>query len=169
MKNSCETKKMPQSICIFPTRTKPQTPLLKKEDLVAPSSLPTKESMHKSTILDKSDTKEMAEFPPIEIGTRGTVASLIMQEIDYFSRIESNSQDRLQRNKSQITDVSSSNSSNSRSTVVSAVESTKKKRVSSKLLPSMCSLVDVSDNGRPNGTSAFSYRNLRSDTKSFQL
>jgi hypothetical protein len=117
--------------------------------------------MHKST-------KEMAEFPPIEIGTRGTVASLIMQEIDYFSRIESNSQDRSQKNRSQITDVGSSLSTNSRSTVVSTVESTKKKRVSSKLLPSMCSMVDVSDSSRPNGTSVFGYRNLRSDTKKFQ-
>jgi hypothetical protein len=165
MKNSCnttslETKKNPQNICNFPSRTRPQVTLLQTEDL-APSSAPTKESMHKST-------KEMAEFPPIEIGTRGTVAPLIMQEIDYFSRIESNSQDRSQKNRSQITDVGSSLSTNSRSTVVSTVESTKKKRVSSKLLPSMCSMVDVSDSSRPNGTSVFGYRNLRSDTKKFQ-
>ncbi|KEH28417.1 hypothetical protein MTR_5g092085 [Medicago truncatula] len=120
---------MPQSICIFPTRTKPEVAVLRTEDL-ATSSAPTKESMHNRSItLDASDTKEMAEFPPVDIGTRGTVASLIMQEIEYFSRIESNSQDRSQRNKShQITDVGSSLSTNSRSTIVSTVESTKKKR-----------------------------------------
>ncbi|WVY90066.1 hypothetical protein V8G54_035580 [Vigna mungo] len=103
----------------------------------------------------------MAGFPPVEIGTRGTVASLIMQEIEYFSRIDSNSQ----RNKSQIIEVGSSvsSSTSSRTTIASTVEeSTKKKRVSSsRLLPSMCSVVDVSDNGRPNGTSAFGYRNLK--------
>lgn len=163
-------KKMPQSICIFPTRTKPEVAVLRTEDL-ATSSAPTKESMHNRSItLDASDTKEMAEFPPVDIGTRGTVASLIMQEIEYFSRIESNSQDRSQRNKShQITDVGSSLSTNSRSTIVSTVESTKKKRVSSKLLPSMCSMVDVSENCRPNRTSVFGYKNLRSDKKKFQF
>ncbi|KAI5433062.1 hypothetical protein KIW84_020377 [Lathyrus oleraceus] len=162
-------KKTPQSICISPTRTKPEAALLVTEGF-ALSSAPTKESMNKfTTLLDTA--KESAEFPPVEIGTRGTVASLIMQEIDYFSRVESNSQDRSQsqRNKSQFTNVGSSHSTNSRSTIVSKVESTKKKRVSSKLLPSMWSMVDVSDGGRPNGTSAFGYRNLRSDTKKFQL
>lgn len=156
-------KKMPQSICISPTSTKPEAALLVTEGLPL-SSAPTKESM-----VANDATKENAEFPPVEIGTRGTVASLIMQEIDYFSRIESNSQDRSQRNKSQFTNVGSSHSTNSRSTIVSTVESTKKKRVSSKLLPSMCSMVDVSDGGRLNGTSVFGYRNLRSDTKKFQL
>lgn len=167
---------MPQNLCNFPTRTrtKPQanakaTTLLKSEDS-ASSTAPMKEGMHKSTTLDTSDTKEKAAyaFPPVEIGTRGTVASLIMQEIEYFSRIESNSQ----RNKSQIRNVGSSVSTNSRSTIVSTVESTKKKRgSSSKLLPNMCSMVDVSENNRPNRTSVFSYRNLRSesDTKNFQV
>ena len=65
--------------------------------------------------------KEMADFAPVEIGTRGTVASLIMQEIEYFSRIESNSQDRSQRKKSQITDGGSSVSTNSRATIASTV------------------------------------------------
>ncbi|CAI8586835.1 unnamed protein product [Vicia faba] len=110
---------MPQSICISPTRTKPEAALLVTEGLPL-SSAPTTESMIKSTtLLDTIDTaKESAEFPPVEIGTRGTVASLIMQEIDYFSRIESNSQDRSQRNnKSQFTNIGSSHSTNSRSTI----------------------------------------------------
>ncbi|KAK7276805.1 hypothetical protein RIF29_17951 [Crotalaria pallida] len=160
-------KKMPQSLCNFPTRTKPQT-TLKSEDSPM-SSTPTIENMHKSTSLTTSDTKQMAEFPPVEIGTRGTVASLIMQEIQYFRRIELSSQGKSQRNKSQMTDMDSSVSTISRGAIVLTPESTKKKRVSSKLLPSMCSMVDVSDNGRPNGTSAFSYRNLKSDTKRFGL
>lgn len=160
---------MPQNLCNFPTRTKPT--LLKSEDSAsasASSTAPIKEGMHKSTTLDTSETKEKAVIPPVEIGTRGTVASLIMQEIEYFSRIESNSQ----RNKSQITNVGSSVSTNSRSTIVTTVESTKKKRgSSSKLLPNMCSMVDVSENNRSNRTSVFSYKNLKSesDTKNFQV
>ena len=169
VKHSCETtspitREMPQSLYSFPSRTNPQTTLKSKDFAFSPT--PTNKSMHKSTTLDSNDTKDKAEFPPVEIGTRGTVASLIMQEIEYFSRIGSNSQ----RNKSQITEVSSSISTSSTTTIVSKVEeSTKKKRGSSKLLPSMCSMVDVSDSGRPNGTSAFSYRNLKSDTKKFQV
>ncbi|KAL3035820.1 hypothetical protein AAZX31_02G272300 [Glycine max] len=170
VKNSCETtsfvtKEMPQSPCSFPSRTNPQATLKSKDFAFSPT--PTNKSMLKSTTLDSNDTKDKAEFPPVEIGTRGTVASLIMQEIQYFSRIDSNSQ----RNKSPTTEVSSSISTSSRTTIVSTVveESTKKKRGSSKLLPSMCSMVDVSDNGRPNGSSAFSYRNLKSDMKKFQI
>ncbi|KAK7320397.1 hypothetical protein VNO77_29828 [Canavalia gladiata] len=154
---------MPQSLCNIPTRANTQTTFQKSKDFTF-SATPTKESMHKSTTLNTNATKDMAGFPPVEIGTRGTVASLIMQEIEYFSRIGSYSQDRSQK-------VGSSNiSTSSRTTIVSTIEeSTKKKRgSSSKLLPSMCSMVDVSDNGRPNGTSAFSYRNLKSDTKKFQ-
>lgn len=155
---------MPQSLCNFPTRTKPQTTLHKSEDFPV-SSTATKENVHKSTSLATSDTKEMAGLPPVEIGTRGTVASLIMQEIQYFSRIELNSQDRSQKKAYTGTSVSTT----SRATIVSTVESTKKKRGSSKLLPSLCSMVDVSENGRPNENSAFSYRNLKYDTKNFQL
>lgn len=83
----------------------------------------------------------MAELPPVEIGTRGTGGSLVKQEKEYFSRIKSY--------KPQVTNVSNAKSTN-------------KERISSssRLLPSMCSMVDVSssDKGRPNGTSAFSFR-----------
>ena len=121
--------------------------------------------MHKSSILAANVTEEIAEYTPVEIGTRGTVGSLVMQEIEYFSRIELNSHDRSQKIKPEITDTGSSCSTDSRATNLSTAASTKKKRVSSKLLPSMCSMVDVSDKGRPNGTSAFSYKNLKSNTK----
>ncbi|MED6156293.1 hypothetical protein PIB30_013325 [Stylosanthes scabra] len=158
---------MPQSLCSLPTRTKPQTTLLRSEDIVVFSSVPDKQIMHNSTTIATNDSKGTAEFAPVQIGTRGTVASLIMQEIDYFSRIKSN------RSKSQITEVGSSVSTNSRATtIVSTAESMKKKRTSSSklLLPSICSMVDVSNSNRPNGTtSSFSYRNLKSETQHFQV
>ncbi|ESW14243.1 hypothetical protein PHAVU_008G265000 [Phaseolus vulgaris] len=117
--------------------------------------------MHKFTTLN---SKKLAGFSPAEIGTQGTVASLIMQEIEYFSRIDSNSQ----RSKSQITEVGSSNSSTS-SKNDNCIYGRRKYKEKCRLLPSVCSMVDVSDNGRPNGTSAFSYRNLKSDTKKLQV
>ncbi|CAJ1964507.1 unnamed protein product [Sphenostylis stenocarpa] len=88
----------------------------------------------------------MAEFPPVEIGTRGTVGSLLRQEIEYFSRLELNSQGWSQKNKSQTINMASSVSTDSRPSTVSRVETTKKKRGSNKLLPRMCSVVDVFDN-----------------------
>ncbi|KAL9319764.1 hypothetical protein ACSQ67_011603 [Phaseolus vulgaris] len=110
----------------------------------------------------------MAEFPPVEIGTRGTVGSLLMQEIEYFSQLELNSQGWSQKNKSKTINMGSSVSTDSRHSTVSRVETRKKKRGSSKLLPSMCSTVNVIDNSKPNVTSAFSYKNLKSDIQ-FQL
>ncbi|XP_047180953.1 uncharacterized protein LOC124847488 [Vigna umbellata] len=110
----------------------------------------------------------MAEFPPVEIGTRGTVGSLLMQEIEYFSRLELNSNGWSQNNKSQTINMGSSVSTDSRPSTVSRVETRKKKRGSSKLLPSMCSMVDIIDSSKPNVISAFSYKNLKSDIQ-FQL
>ncbi|KAH1042358.1 hypothetical protein GYH30_024584 [Glycine max] len=104
--------------------------------------------MHKPTILATRNTKEMAEFPPVEIGTRGTVGSLLMQEIEYFSRLEFNFKDWSQENKSQNINMGSSQAA--------------------KLLPKMCSMVNVSDNSKQNRTSPFGYKNLKSDIK-FQL
>lgn len=158
---------MPQSLCNFPTKTITQTTLQQEASTLF--SPPSKQIMHKSSILAASVMEEIAEYTPVEIGTRGTVGSLVMQEIEYFSRIELNSHDRSQKNKPQITDTGSSCSTDSRATNLSTAASTKKKRVSSKLLPSMCSMVDVSDKGRPNGTSAFSYKSLKSDTKNMQV
>lgn len=106
----------------------------------------------------------MTEFHPVKIGTRGTVGTLLLKEIEYFSRLELNSQDRSNKNKSQTIEVGSSVTIDSRPTTVSRVESIKRKRGISKLLPSMCSIVDISDNR----SSAFSYKNLKSDMK-FQL
>ncbi|KAL6314144.1 hypothetical protein AAG906_011885 [Vitis piasezkii] len=39
----------------------------------------------------------MAAQNPVEIGTRGTVGSLIMQEIEYFSRLEIGRKDCSQK------------------------------------------------------------------------
>ena len=104
VKHSCETtspitREMPQSLYSFPSRTNPQTTLKSKDFAFSPT--PTNKSMHKSTTFDSNDK---AEFSPVEIGTRDTVASLIMQDVEYFNKIGSNSY----RNMSQIPKVSSS-------------------------------------------------------------
>ncbi|KAK8622885.1 hypothetical protein V6N13_117784 [Hibiscus sabdariffa] len=91
--------------------------------------------------------------PPVEIGTRGTVGSLIMREIEYFSQLELGCKDDSKMPHSNVGPVSATQK--------------KKKRGSSKLIPSMCSMVEISDS-RPVGVSGFGYRNLKSDVKKLQ-
>ncbi|CBI23957.3 unnamed protein product, partial [Vitis vinifera] len=52
----------------------------------------------------------MAAQKPVEIGTRGTVGSLIMQEIEYFSRLEIGRKDCSQKPQCKIADAISSDS-----------------------------------------------------------
>lgn len=110
---------------------------------------------------------ETTADPPVEIGTRGTVGSLVMQEIEYFSRLQLGSRDSSK--KPHVKVVVASSSSHSRPIVMPVVGAQKKKKRggSSKLLPRMCSMVEISEN-RPVGVSGFGYRNLKSDVKKLQ-
>lgn len=112
----------------------------------------------------------MAAQTPVDIGTRGTVGSLIMQEIRYFSQLESSYPGSSQKPKFHTTGMASTSSNQSKPTVGSAITTPKKKKKgSSRLLPSMCSVVEVSNNNRRIGISEFSYRNLKSDVKNLQV
>lgn len=48
-----------------------------------------------------------AAHPPVEIGTRGTVGSLVMREIEYFSRLDSSSPDSSKNPHLNVRDVAS--------------------------------------------------------------
>ncbi|PKI67677.1 hypothetical protein CRG98_011890 [Punica granatum] len=98
---------------------------------------------------------------PVEIGTRGTVGSLIMQEIRYFKNLELSTQD-IPKNHQAFNTTSFSDHSGS--TVGSAVTQKKKKTTSGRFLPSICTLVEVSDKKRMIGVSPWlGYRALKSD------
>ncbi|KAL7103480.1 hypothetical protein ACP275_08G182100 [Erythranthe tilingii] len=87
---------------------------------------------------------------PVAIGTRGTVGSLIMQEIDYFIQLElDNRSSASNKTYNQVTtDVSS--------------KSEKKKSKKKRYIPSICSKVEVSERNLPNSsTSRFTYKNLK--------
>ncbi|KAK6230323.1 hypothetical protein QUC31_001841 [Theobroma cacao] len=131
---------------------------------------PIRQSMHRSKTSAKKVPDEMAAHPPVEIGTRGTVGSLVMLEIEYFSRLELSCRDSSEKPHPNVRDFASS-SSHSRPIVgpVVATQKKKKKKIGgSKLLPSMCSMVEISEN-RPVGFSGFGYRNLKSDVKKLQV
>lgn len=110
------------------------------------------------------DLKKMSTHIPAEIGTRGTVASLIMKEIEYFNRLESGKHSS-QKSSSNVGEISSSGGQ-SRPIMVMANQTKKKRR--GNRLPSICSMVDVSEKHTPIGISRFNYRNLKSDVKKLQ-
>ncbi|XVF70584.1 hypothetical protein PTKIN_Ptkin11bG0174100 [Pterospermum kingtungense] len=45
--------------------------------------------LRSKTSTKKVPAVEIAARPPLEIGTRGTVGALVLQEIEYFRRLES--------------------------------------------------------------------------------
>ncbi|KAF7831408.1 hypothetical protein G2W53_013741 [Senna tora] len=95
----------------------------------------------------------MPQYPPVEVGTRGTVGSLLKREIEYFRRLEpGNSRDRPGKNRSKMKDMGCSASGGGGKKKQGSSSSS-----SSKMLPSMCSMVDVSDHmSRPhNGSGVF--------------
>ncbi|XP_043694306.1 uncharacterized protein LOC122645016 [Telopea speciosissima] len=104
---------------------------------------------------------------PIEVGARGTVGSLIQQEIDYFSKLELASNGIPKKPESQITDITSTSNGFQPKFGFMIMASKKKKggTTNIRLLPSICSLVEAADSNRPNGVPNFSYRNLKTDVK----
>lgn len=111
----------------------------------------------------------MAANALVEIGTRGTVASLVLQEIEYFRRLESGSHDHEsnQKPQSQITSVASSSGHLEPKLGLVDMEQKKKKKRGSWLLPNICSGVNVVDK-RPSRASRFGYQNLKADATKLQ-
>lgn len=149
----------------FPTKTKPKTTSLYPR---ASSSTPDKEKMYNPSKIATTDADKMAAaYTPVDIGTKGTIGSLVMKEIEHFSQLELSSQGNSKNIQSRLADMTCS-SCHSRPPVGSALATQKKKKRGSRHLPSMCSMVEVSGNNRPTGISSFSYRNLKSDVKRLQ-
>ncbi|KAL4566824.1 hypothetical protein LXL04_030949 [Taraxacum kok-saghyz] len=69
--------------------------------------------------------EKMATKPPVEIGTKGTVGSLIIQEIEYFNKLEIN----IPKSASQIRK--------------NGGQTTTKPRRKNRFVPSMCSAIEV--------------------------
>ncbi|KAF6175783.1 hypothetical protein GIB67_035910 [Kingdonia uniflora] len=92
----------------------------------------------------------MATTTPAKIGTKGTVGSLVLQEMEYFSKLELNHHEKRSQ-KPQVqtsTDCSSINGGSGSklgSVVVPSRRKRKKKKGGSGFLPSMCSAVEVAD------------------------
>ena len=91
----------------------------------------------------------MAAKAPVEIGTKGTIGSLLMQEITHYSQSGVACREIAQKPEPL------------RSETVS--QKMKKGGRSSKFLSIMCSMVEVSKGKSLNRTAGFNYRYLRTD------
>lgn len=127
--------------------------------------------VYKSSTNSSSTAKRMDGKPPVGIGTRGTVGSLILQEIEYFRQLEINCRDDSQRKpEPQLPGADSTISFSKPNSGSTTAMPKKMKKGSNRIIPSMCSMVDVMEKkNQPNLRSRFSYRSLKADVKTLQL
>lgn len=139
---------MPNTLSNSPTKTKPETTIQPQSSTFPPK---IKEILCVSQCYSSLPEK-MSN--PIAIGTKGTVGSLVMQEIEYFNRLDLNGPGfalarELSRSKREsVTKVPG-----------------KKKRRSKKLIPSMCSTAEVAESNQQKASSKWAYMNLKADVK----
>ncbi|KAK6917324.1 hypothetical protein RJ641_018075 [Dillenia turbinata] len=105
----------------------------------------------------------MAAAAPLEVGTRGTVGSLLMREIEYFRRLELDSGVSSCKPQSQIVEMASTARWRPIFGFLLVMTWRRKKRRGSWFRPSTCSAIEVAESDRLNGIPGFSYRNLRAD------
>lgn len=106
----------------------------------------------------------MAARAPVEIGTQGTVGSLLLREIEYFKRLELGQCEKLEKPRAQISEVVSAGCSSSSATKSGYVTigKKKKKKRGTGFLPSLCSAVEAVNNRKEKMT-GLSYKNLKMD------
>ncbi|KAJ8514096.1 hypothetical protein OPV22_004530 [Ensete ventricosum] len=109
----------------------------------------------------------MATPSQVEVGARGTVASLMSQEIDYFRRLNLMHHDFSQQKHTKVTadTASTSGGCGNKSGGKKKKKKKENKRVASGggFVPSICSAVDVADTSKGEKISGNGYRKLRKD------
>ncbi|XP_072986478.1 uncharacterized protein [Typha latifolia] len=114
-------------------------------------------------------SKEMAATPsPVEVGARGTIASLVSQEIEYFRRLqEDNLNTSHQKQGTRATEVASASRSSRNKSGTNGANLKKKVVAAGGFLPSICSAVDITETGHTGRIARIGYKNLRTDGKEF--
>ncbi|WOH04207.1 hypothetical protein DCAR_0623616 [Daucus carota subsp. sativus] len=127
--------------------------------------------VYKSSTSSLSTMKRMDGKPPAGIGTKGTVGSLVLQEIEYFRQLEMKCREDLRKKpEPKVVGVVSTISFSKPNPGARATMPKKKKKGSSRIIPSMCSMVDVVEKkNQSNLRSRFSYRSLEADVKTLQF
>ncbi|CAL9760905.1 unnamed protein product [Musa acuminata subsp. burmannicoides] len=114
----------------------------------------------------------MAAAPsPVEVGAQGTIASLILQEIEYLRRLDLDRREVSNQKEHKVnTDVASTSGSCKQKPCPSRADHKKKKKAaaaaaSGGFLPSICSATDATDTSLIERIAGIGYRNLRTDGK----
>lgn len=142
-----------------PTKSKPKASFIKQQ---ASTLHPNIQLFHgfDSTLPKRFD---VAEPNPVVIGTKGTVGSLIMQEMDYFNRLQLGSKSSSSKSQCQLANVALTGESSKPKLESMAAVPGKKKRGSKRLIPSFCSMVEVAESNQLNSFNRFTYRSLKVD------
>lgn len=115
-----------------------------------------------------SFSEKMGAVAPLAIGTRGTVGSLVMKEIEYFTKLELERHGGSQRITG-VGDASRRRDSKGSFWLLSLTWKWKKRRSSNGILPNICSAVELSKSNRFNGIPGFGYRILKDDVHHFPI
>lgn len=110
--------------------------------------------------------KPNATETPIKIGTKGTIGSLMMKEIEYFNKLGVHTHKHTLQPPQEATKP---RHSQPKPKLDSLITTAKSKKRSNKFLPSICSAIDVADHNGPKMVSGFSYKSLKSDTRRLQF
>ncbi|KAE9594668.1 hypothetical protein Lal_00037454 [Lupinus albus] len=115
---------------------------------------------------------------PVAIGTTGTIGSLVMKEIEYFTKFEldtrgsssscSSSSQKLQQHFVDM-DRSYSISRPSFWALITTWKRRKKRRDTSRFIPKICSVTEVAETNQLNRIPGYSYRILKNDINNFHL
>uniref|UniRef100_A0A5B7AZB3 Uncharacterized protein n=1 Tax=Davidia involucrata TaxID=16924 RepID=A0A5B7AZB3_DAVIN len=145
------------------------TTLLHLEASNVTSTIP-KKMLYKANTTTTKFPEKMGATAPVEVGTRGTVGSLVMKEIEYFSKLELERRGSARKPQGHVVNLASS-SGNSWPSFGFLIMTwrRKKRRSSTGFRPSICSVVEVEDSHQLNGIPGFTYRNLKADVKKFEV
>lgn len=156
----------------FTKETHPEPPLVPSTNLLPPYFTPhfanCPAAKYPETMAAKYP-ETIAAKTPVEVGTRGTVGSLVMKEIEYFNRLELGRHGSGRSHKAQVhgADVASGTTGRSRHSfwflIMTWRRKKKRRNNSSTFLPSICSVVEVADCHGLSGISGFNYRILNDD------
>ncbi|XP_020228759.1 uncharacterized protein LOC109809774 [Cajanus cajan] len=111
----------------------------------------------------------MAAPPPVAIGTRGTIGSLVRKEIEFFSKFELGNSQRAQPQFVNMVSSRSFSTSKPSFWVLLMTGKRRKRRGTNVFLSKMCSVVQVVESNKWNRIPGYSYRILKDDINNFQL
>ncbi|KAL0305911.1 UNVERIFIED_CONTAM: hypothetical protein Sradi_6008400 [Sesamum radiatum] len=109
----------------------------------------------------------MAGRVPLEVGTRGTIGSLLKREIEYFRKLELECVESRMASERSSEEMAPGGRYSWPSFKFSMGSWRRKKRRNSGIRPGICSMVEVADSQGLNQIPGFSYQNLRADSNRF--